>query len=97
MGLPQSDPHNTIRPPQSVKPRRVSPRSLPECNLVRNPCVRGGSQADLYDDWICSPYLRMLMFVLTTLESYAHSLIQSTTPILLLVEDSSKEKVLDKF
>jgi hypothetical protein len=37
------------------------------------------------------------MFVLTTLESYAHSLIQSTTPILLLVEDSSKEKVLGKF
>jgi hypothetical protein len=37
------------------------------------------------------------MFVLTTLESYAHSLIQSTTPILLLVEDPSKEKVLDKF
>jgi hypothetical protein len=50
--LPQSDPHNTIRPPQTVKPRRVSPRSLPECNLVRNPCVRGGSQADLYDNWI---------------------------------------------
>jgi hypothetical protein len=71
--LPQSDPHNTIRPPQTVKPRRVSPRSSPECNLVRNPCVRGGSQADLYDDWICSPYRRMLMFVLTTLESYAHS------------------------
>jgi hypothetical protein len=37
------------------------------------------------------------MFVLKTLESYAHNLIQSTTPILLLVEDSSKEKVLDKF
>ena len=37
------------------------------------------------------------MFVLETLESYAHSLIQSTTPTLLLVEDSSKEKVLDKF
>jgi hypothetical protein len=37
------------------------------------------------------------MFVLITLESYAHRLIQSTTPILLLVEDSSKEKVLDKF
>jgi hypothetical protein len=37
------------------------------------------------------------MFVLKTLESYAHSLIQSTTPILLLVEDSSKEKILDKF
>jgi hypothetical protein len=37
------------------------------------------------------------MFVLTTLESYARSLIQSTTPILLLVEDSSKEKILDKF
>jgi hypothetical protein len=37
------------------------------------------------------------MFVLETLESYAHSLIQSTTPILLLVEDPSKEKVLDNF
>jgi hypothetical protein len=71
--LPQSDPHNTIRPPQIVKPQRVSPRSLPECNLVRNPCVRGGSQADLYDDWICSPYHGTLMFVSTTLESYAHS------------------------
>ena len=41
--LPQSDPHNTILPPHSVKPQRVSPRSSPECNLVRNPCVRGGS------------------------------------------------------
>jgi hypothetical protein len=37
------------------------------------------------------------MFVLKTLESYAHSLIQSTTPILLLVEDPSKEKVLNDF
>jgi hypothetical protein len=40
---------------------------------------------------ICGPN------ILTTLESYAHSLIQSTTPILLLVEDSIKEKVLDEF
>ena len=52
MDLPQIDPHNTIQPPQSVKPRRVSPRSLPEYDLVHNPCVRGGSQADLYDNWI---------------------------------------------
>ena len=37
------------------------------------------------------------MFVLETLESYAHSLIQSTKPILLLVEDPRKEKVLDNF
>jgi hypothetical protein len=37
------------------------------------------------------------MFVLETLESYAHSLIQSTKPILLLVEDPRKEKVLNNF
>jgi hypothetical protein len=37
------------------------------------------------------------MFVLKTLESYAHSLIQSTTPIVLLVEDPSKENVLNDF
>jgi hypothetical protein len=39
----------------------------------------------------------MLLFVLKNLESFAHSLIQSTKPILLLVEDPSKEKVLDNF
>jgi hypothetical protein len=37
------------------------------------------------------------MFVLETLESYAHSLIQSTKPSLLLVEDPRKENVLDNF
>jgi hypothetical protein len=37
------------------------------------------------------------MFVLETLESYAHSLIQSTKPILLLVEDPRKEKVPNNF
>jgi hypothetical protein len=37
------------------------------------------------------------MFVLETLESYAHSLIQSTSPSLLLVEDPRKENVLDSF
>jgi hypothetical protein len=39
----------------------------------------------------------MLLFVLETLESYAHSLIQSTKPSLLLVEDPRKEKVLNNF
>jgi hypothetical protein len=39
----------------------------------------------------------MLLFVLENLESYSHNLIQSTTPILLLVEDPSKEKFLDNF
>jgi hypothetical protein len=37
------------------------------------------------------------MFVLETLESYAHSLIQSTKPSLLLVEDPRKENVLNNF
>jgi hypothetical protein len=37
------------------------------------------------------------MFVLETLESYAHSLIQSTKPSLPLVEDPRKEKVRDNF
>jgi hypothetical protein len=37
------------------------------------------------------------MFVLKNLESYAHSLIQSTKPSLLLVEDPRKEKVLNNF
>ena len=37
------------------------------------------------------------MFVLENLEIYAHSLIQSTNPSLLLVEDSRKENVLNSF
>jgi hypothetical protein len=37
------------------------------------------------------------MFVLETLESYSHSLIQMTNPSLLLVEDPRKENVLDSF
>jgi hypothetical protein len=32
------------------------------------------------------------MFVLETLESYAHSLIQSANPSLMLVEDPKKKK-----
>jgi hypothetical protein len=39
----------------------------------------------------------MVMFVLETLEIYSHSLIQSTSPSLLLVEYSRKENVLDSF
>jgi hypothetical protein len=37
------------------------------------------------------------MFVLKTLESCAHSLIQSAHPSLLLVEDPKNKNVLDKF
>jgi hypothetical protein len=37
------------------------------------------------------------MFVLETLESYAHSLIQSANPSLLLVEDPRRKNVLDSF
>jgi hypothetical protein len=38
------------------------------------------------------------MFALEILESYAHNLIQSTNPSLLLVEDPRKKKnVLDNF
>jgi hypothetical protein len=37
------------------------------------------------------------MFVLETLDSYSHILIQSTKPNLLLVEDPRKEKVLNDF
>jgi hypothetical protein len=37
------------------------------------------------------------MFVLETLESYAYSLIQSTNPSLLLVEDPKNKNVLDNF
>ena len=37
------------------------------------------------------------MFVLETLESYSHSLIQSTKPNPLLVEDPRKENVLNSF
>jgi hypothetical protein len=37
------------------------------------------------------------MFVLETLESYAHSLLQSTNPSLLLVQDPRRKNVLDSF
>jgi hypothetical protein len=37
------------------------------------------------------------MFILKTLESCTHSLIQSSNPSLLLVEDPKKKSVLDNF
>jgi hypothetical protein len=44
--LSSSDPQYTIRPLQTVEPRRDNLCNSPECDLVRNPCVRGGSQAN---------------------------------------------------
>jgi hypothetical protein len=44
MDIPSSDPQYMIQPLQTVKPRRNNLRNSPECDLVRNPCVRGGSQ-----------------------------------------------------
>jgi hypothetical protein len=44
MGIPPSDPQYTIRPLQTVEPQRDNLHNSPECDLVRNPCVRGGSQ-----------------------------------------------------
>jgi hypothetical protein len=46
MGIPLSDPHNTIQPLQTVEPRRDNLRNSHECDLVRNPCMRGESQED---------------------------------------------------
>jgi hypothetical protein len=80
-----------------VKPWRDNLRGSPERDLVRNPCVRGGSQISLYKNWIFSPYRKMLMFVLNALESCTHSLIQSANPSLMLVEESKKKKFLDQF
>jgi hypothetical protein len=87
MGIYSSDPQYMIRPVQTVKPRRDNLHNSPRCNLVHNPCVRGGSQKAYMTIGIDSPYLRMLMFVLKTLESCTHSLIQSANPSLMLVED----------
>jgi hypothetical protein len=44
MGIPSSDPQYTIRPLQTVEPQRYNLCNSPEYDLVRNPCVRGGSQ-----------------------------------------------------
>jgi hypothetical protein len=44
MGIPSSDPQYTIQPLQTVEPQRDNLCNLHECDLVRNPCVRGGSQ-----------------------------------------------------
>jgi hypothetical protein len=46
VGIPLSDPHSTIQPLQTVEPRRDNLHNSPECDLVRNPCMRGGSQED---------------------------------------------------
>jgi hypothetical protein len=86
VGIPSSDPQYTIRPLQTVQPRRDNIRNSPECDLVRNPCVRAGSQKAYMTIGFDSPYLRMLMFVLKTLESCTHNLIQSANPSLMLVE-----------
>jgi hypothetical protein len=53
---------------------------------MRNPYVRGGSQKAYKTIGLFSPYRKMIMFVLNTLESCTHSLIQSANPSLMLVE-----------
>jgi hypothetical protein len=97
VGIPSSDPQYTIWPLQTVEPQRDNVRNSPECDLVRNPCVRGGSQKAYATIGFDSPYLRMLMFVLKTLESFTHNLIQSANPSLILVEDPKNKHVLDNF
>jgi hypothetical protein len=97
VGIPSSDPQYTIRPLQTVEPWRDNLCNSPECDLVCNPCVRGGSQKAYTTIGFDSPYLRMLMFVLKTLESFTHSLIQSANPSLMLVEDPKNKIVLDNF
>jgi hypothetical protein len=74
-----------------VEPWRDNLCNSPECDLVRNPCVRGGSQKAYTTIGFFSPYRKMLMFVLNTLESCTHSLIQSANPSLMLVEDSKNK------
>jgi hypothetical protein len=64
MGIPSSDPQYMIRPLQTVEPWRDNLHNSPECDLVRNPCVRGGSQKAYTTIGFDSPYLRMPMFVL---------------------------------
>jgi hypothetical protein len=92
VGIPSSDPQYTIRPLQIVEPQRDNLCNSLECDLMRNPYVRGGSQKSYTTIGFDSPYLRMLMFILKTLESCTHSLIQSDNPSLMLVEDPKKKK-----
>ena len=80
-----------------VEPQRDNLCNSPECDLVRNPHVRGGSQKTYTTIGFDSPYLMMLMFVLKTLEICTHSLIQSANPSLMLVEDPKNKNVLDNF
>jgi hypothetical protein len=92
MGIPSSDPQYMIQPLQTVEPRRDNLHNSLECDLVHNPCVRGGSQKTNATIGFDSPYLRMLMFVFKTLESCTHNLIQSANPSLVLVEDPKNKK-----
>ena len=97
VGIPSSDPQYMIRLVQTVEPQRDNLCNSLECDLVHNPCVRGGSQKAYTTIGFDSTYLRMLMFILKTLESCTHSLIQSANPSLMLVEDPKNKNVLDKF
>jgi hypothetical protein len=60
MGIPSSDPQYTIRPLQTVGPRRDNLCNSPECDLMHNPCVRGGSQQDNTTIGFDSPYRKIL-------------------------------------
>jgi hypothetical protein len=87
----KKNPQYTILPLQTVEPWRDNLYNSPECDLVRNPCVRGGSQKAYMTIGFFSPYHKMLMFVLNTLESCTHCLIQSANPSLMLVEYSKNK------
>jgi hypothetical protein len=97
VGIPSSEPQYTIRPLQTIKPWKDNLCNSPECDLLCKPCVRGGSQKSYMTIGFDSPYLRMLTFVLKTLESCTHILIQSANPSLMLVEDPKNKNVLDNF
>jgi hypothetical protein len=86
VGIPLSDPQYTVQPLQTIKPWRDNLHNSLECDLVRNLCVRGGSQKSYMTIGFDSPYQRMLMFVFKNLESCNHNLIQSANPSLMLVE-----------
>jgi hypothetical protein len=60
VGIPSSDPQYTIQPLQTIGPQKDNIRNSPECDLVRNPCVRGGSQQANTTIGFDSPYRNIL-------------------------------------
>jgi hypothetical protein len=60
VGIPSSDPQYMIQPLQTIEPQRDNLRNSPECDIMRNPCVRGGSQQANMTIGFYSPYPKIL-------------------------------------